>query len=243
LYEGDQVELTCLVTYNGSNAMLPSMTWTTSSGQRVDSSMSQDAATGLFQSTVYITANTSAIPVHRCNVTFSAPSSDTVPPDVVPHPVQATNAPTYSSVATSSSYTVQYCPRTLKITLSNDIDFHGEQVQPGTTVYCSVQGGSSHITTIYTWISETYGDILSNNPSITVPVTDYIITCTAQSTVSCGVGSTTTCKNLYKTIKGTAYQSYADLPCYERVECIVPVGVCAISVLLCGGGGVVWWRR
>jgi hypothetical protein len=243
LSEGNQVVLTCRATYNGSNAMPPSMTWTTSTGQRIYSSMSQDAAIGLFQSTVYIKANTPNIPVHRCNVTFRSPNSDTVPPVVTPHPIQAQNAPTYSSVATSSSYTVQYCPRTLKVTLSNGDIFHEGPVAAETEVFCKVQGGSSDVTTIYTWINPIYGDILSRSQSVRVPVVDYIITCTAQSTVSCGVEGTTACENLNKTIKGAAYQSYADLPCHKRVECILPVIVCSISVLLGGCAGVAWWRH
>jgi hypothetical protein len=209
LYEGDEVVLTCRATYNGSNAMPLLMTWTTSSGQLVNSNMTNDTATGLFQSKVYITATTSDIPVHQCKVTFCAPTSDTVPPHVQLYPMQATNAPAYSSVATSSVYTVQYCPQTIKVTLSNGDEFTGGPEQAEKVVNCSVEGGSSNVTTTYTWTNTTNDVVLSNSSTVTLPVGDYNLTCTARSAVSCGAGSTKTCDNLNKTINGNAFATTA----------------------------------
>jgi hypothetical protein len=192
LFEGDQVVLTCRAKYNGSNVMPLSMTWTTSSGQLVNSNMTNDTTTGLLQSTFYITANTSDIPVHHCNVTFSPPTSDT--PDVpLPGLVQATNAPTYSRVAMSSAYTVLYCPRTITVKQLNGDEFAGGPGNKETVVYCSVEGGSSNVTTTYKWTDTATGDFLSNNQSIKVPVSNYKFTCTANNTVSCGAGNYKTC--------------------------------------------------
>jgi hypothetical protein len=187
------------------------MTWTTSSGQLVSSSMTNDTVTGLFQSTVYITANTSDIPVHQCSVTFSAPTSDTpLPGAPLPGPIQATNAPTYSRVATSSAYIVVYCPRTIKLTLSKGVEFAGGKVEELTVGYCSVEDGSSGVTTTYTWTNTANGDVLSKSQNIAIRVVDYNLTCTANSTVNCGVGSTKTCDNLSKTISATGFLSDSD---------------------------------
>jgi hypothetical protein len=173
------------------------MTWTTTSGKLVNSNMTNDIATGLFLSTVYITANMSHIPVHQCNVTFTAPTSDTVPSSILPpRPTEARNAPMYSSVARSSAYTVQYCPRTIKVKLSSGAEFAGGQVGAGSVVYCSVEGGSSSVTTTYKWTDTATGDLLSNNQSLTIPVGDHSFRCTANNTVSCGAGSIKTCDNV-----------------------------------------------
>jgi hypothetical protein len=193
------------------------MIWATSSGQFVHSKLTNDTATGLFHSTVNITATTSDIPVHRCDVTIHAPTSDFVPPGVLPYPAQATNVPSYSRVATSSAYSVQYCPQAVTITLFNG------SVAEQIIAICSAKGGSSSVTTTFTWTNTTNGDILSNGPNVTIPVGDYNFTCSANSTVSCGVGSTKTCDNLNKTISGTASDTHVNLQCYETVACILQV--------------------
>jgi hypothetical protein len=210
-----------------------SMTWTTSSGQLVNSNTTNDTTTGLFQSTIYITATTSDIPVHHCNITFDEPTSDTVPPSVLPpRPTQATNAPNYSSAVKSSAYSVQYCPRTIKVLiLLNGTEFYGGEVEEETYVQCSVDGGSTNVNTTYTWINTTNGDVLTNSPNVTIPVGDYDLTCTANSTVSCGAGSSKTCGDLTKNISGTSFQPSWPLPCYERPECIVPAVVVPVVVV------------
>jgi hypothetical protein len=240
LYEGDQVVLTCRATYNGSNAMPLSMTWTTSSGQLVNSNMTNDTATGLFQSTVYITAEASDIPVHLCHVTFHAPTSETVPPGVDPFPIQATNVPTYSSVGTSSAYTVQYCPRTISVIVSK-VALSNGSVE--TIATCSVEGGNSSITTTYTWTSGTNRDVFSNSSRVTIQVGDYWynLTCTARSTVSCGVGSNQTCADLCKTISGTPTPTptptapeveIGPKSCVDNLGCVLPVVLVSILGVL-----------
>jgi hypothetical protein len=232
LCEGDQVVLTCHATYNGSNTMPLSMTWTTSSGKLVNSNITNDTATGLFQSKIYITANTSDIPVHRCNVTFNAPTSDAVPLSILSRQIKATNAPTYSSVAASSNYTVQYCPRTIKIALSNGTGFAGGQLKEETVVYCSFEDGSAGITATYTWTNATNGDVLSNSQNVTIPVGNYTFTCTANSSMNCGVGRSKTCGNLNKTVSATAFRPDVNPPHHEFTASLVAVVVGAVVVVV-----------
>jgi hypothetical protein len=165
-------------------------------------------------------------------MTFNAPTSNNINSNAQ----QATNAPTYSNVSTSSSFAVQYCPRTIKIILSNGVEFDGRPMDEGTVVNCSADGGSSGVVTTYTWTNTANDVIHSNNPTVTIPAGNYNFTCTANSTVSCGVGSTKTCNDLRKTISGTGIES--DKSCVDNMGCILPavlvpvLGVTAIITVI-----------
>jgi hypothetical protein len=122
----------------------------------------------------------------------------------------------------------------VKLTLSNGTEFAGGPVEKETEVYCSVEGGSSNVTTTYIWINTTNSVVLSSSTNVTIPVGDYTFICTANSTVSCGVRSTKTCGDLEKAITGTVPRppGNPERPCYKRPGCVIPAVVVPVVVVV-----------
>jgi hypothetical protein len=114
-----------------------------------------------------------------------------------------------TSLSASAVFGVVDCPGIIKVKDSNGHEFAGGPVKKPTEVHCSVEGGSSSSTTTYMWTDPTNGDVLNISSIFTISVGDYIFTCAASSTVSCGVCRFKLCRKLMKTISRTAYLTVA----------------------------------